>query len=105
MAKLQARYLGEDVPLRARFEDGSGTAVDPDDQDADGVGDAFVSVEKEGAATPLHDRVAMTRAEAGVYEYVWDTATNNDGTGTYVVEVEADFGGETDIDRVTLPLK
>ena len=105
MARLQARYLGEDVPVRIQYEDGSGTAVDPDDQDGDAVADAYITIRKEGADTPLVDSVAMTHIETGVLEYVWDTSVDESGTGMYVVEVSAEFSGETDLERVRLPLQ
>lgn len=107
MPKLPAQILGEDVPVRIRWEDANGTGVDPDNVDADTAGtpDAYITIRKEGAATPLVDRAAMTHVAAGEFEYVWDTSLNNDGTGPYQVDVEADFGGETDIERRTVPLK
>ena len=105
MARLQARYLGEDVPLRVQYEDGSGTAVDPDDQDTSGDPNAYITIRKEGADTPLVDSVDMTYIETGVFEYVWDTSVDESGTGMYVVEVSAEFSGETDLERVRLPLQ
>ena len=106
MPTLKPKILGEDVELVMQSEE-NGAAVDPDDQDADASAtpDAYVTIRKEGASTPLVDRAAMNYIATGEFEYVWDTAATNDGTGTYVVDVSADFGGRTDIERVNIPLK
>ena len=105
--KLKGKILGEDVELTARYEDSSGTAIDPDDVDADAgaTPDAYITITKQGSATPVVDSAAMTYVATGEFSYVWDTSVNNEGTGTYVVEATADFGGNTDIERVNIPLK
>lgn len=104
-ASLSPAVLGSDVPLVVTYEDDSNVATDPDDTDADTTADATITIRKEDADTPVVDNAAMTRLGTGSFEYVWDSSTNEDGTGRYQVDVSAVFGGETKITRVTVPLR
>lgn len=101
---IRNAILGEDVPITITYTDDTGTAVDPDDLDADGTPDADITI------TNLSDGVeavsaAMTNTATGEFEYVWDTAVDAPETGTYRVSVEADFGGETKITRSSIKLQ
>lgn len=90
---IDPAYVGEDVPLRAIFDEGG---TDPDDTGTDGTPDATITITDNSDGTELQSDTSMTNVSTGVMEYVWDTSAAN-GTGTYGVEVSAEFGGETKI--------
>lgn len=101
---IRNAILGEDVPITITYTDDTGTEADPDDLDADGTPDADITI------TNLTDGVdaisaAMTHLSTGQFEYIWDTAVDAPGTGTYRVSVETDFGGETKISRSAIKLE
>lgn len=104
---IQDAFLGEDVPLTVEYTDpDTGDAVDPDDTDADGTPDASVTISKfDEDIAPTVDGAAMTHTAVGTFEYVWDSGVDEDGTGRYVVETSAEFGGETDIERDRIRLR
>lgn len=106
-ATLQPSIIGEDVPLVITYENDSQVATDPDNVDADtgATPDAYITIRKEDAATPIVDRAPMNHLSTGTFEYVWDTSVNVDGTGRYQADAEATFSGETKISRVTVPLR
>ena len=93
---LESAYEGEDVPLVAAFTDDSGSAIAPDSAPT------LTLTDNEGTAvvdgTPMTD----VTGETGVYEYVWDTATDFGTSGTYDVTVTAEFSAETKIVRQTI---
>lgn len=101
---IKRAYLGEDVPITITYEDDTGTAVDPDDTNADAVPDAVINITAPDDTAAVTD-AAMTHTAAGSFEYVWDTAIDAAGAGTYTVEVSAEFGGETKISRNTITLQ
>lgn len=90
---IDPAYVGEDVPLQAIFDEGT---TDPDDTGSDGTPDAEITITDNSDGTELQSDTSMTHASTGVMEYVWDTSTAN-GSGTYGVEVSAEFSGETKI--------
>lgn len=94
---LNPAYAGEDVPIIAEFDDGT---TDPDDTTADGTADATITITDADTDTEDVSAVAMTHESTGTFEYVWDTTAA--GAGSYIVEVTAEFGGETKIvkDRI-----
>lgn len=102
---IESAYLGEDAPLEIAYSDDSG-AVDPDDQDADDTPDAEITISDNSDGTEVISAVAMTHTgSVGEFEYVWDTDADAAGAGTYVVEVTAEFGGETKINKSQITLK
>lgn len=102
---LSPIVLGEDAPFVINYEDDGGVPTDPDDTTADAVADATITIRKEDADTPVVDGAAMTRVGTGAFEFVWDTGTTASGTGKYIVDVRAVFGGETKITRATQPVR
>lgn len=92
-------HEGEDVPVVVEFDGG---ATDPDDTGTDGIPDASITITYDVDGTVVVNAAAMTHESVGTFEYVWDTAADTTGTGSYVVEVTAEFGGETKIvkDRI-----
>lgn len=96
---LDAAYEGEDVPLRVVFTDDTGAAVAPGG--ASGGSGPTVTVTSPNG-TDVVSATVMTEVETGTYEYVWDTASNFDGTGTYSVEVTGEFSSETKIVKDTI---
>lgn len=102
---IESAYLGEDVPLIARFRNPDDTGADPDDQNADAVPDANLTVTAPDGTTEVLTSVAMTHQATGEFEYVWDTAVNGAGIGEYTVEVTAEFSAETKIGRDTIELR
>lgn len=101
---LTRGIVGEDIPLTISYEDSNGDPVDPDDQDSDGTPDADVTIRDEDG-TELVTSQAMTHNETGDFEYVWDTSVDADGSGTYEVDVVAEFNGETKITRNEIQLR
>lgn len=103
--RLSRQYLGEDVPLVARYEDPeTGDPVDPDDTDATAGPDATVTITGPDG-TEVVTGAAMTSNAIGELEYVWDTSVDATGTGTYTAEASADFSGETKILRMSVSLR
>lgn len=94
---LESVYAGEDVPIVVEFDDGT---TDPDDQATDGTPDADITITNADTDTEAVSAEAMTHESTGVFEYVWDTTAA--GSGSYIIEVTAEFGGETKIvkDRI-----
>lgn len=101
---LRAAIEGEDVPITVSYEADDGTAVDPDDTGTDAVPDASITITYEDD-TAVVSGAAMNHIATGEFEYVWDTAADVTGTGTYTVDVSAEFGGETKITRSTIQLR
>lgn len=99
---VESAYEGEDVPITATFDDGG---TDPDDTGTDGTGDASITITANADGTEMVSAAAMTRLSTGVYEYVWDTAADTGGKGVYVLEVTAEFGGETKLVRDSIRLQ
>lgn len=105
MATLSKQYIGEDVPLIARYEDPeTGDPVDPDDTDTSGTPNADVTITGPDD-TVIVDSAEMSSNEVGELEYVWDTSVDANGTGHYTAEASADFDGETKILRMTVSLR
>ena len=101
---LKAAYLGEDVPIQIAYSDDVG-AVDPDDQDTDSTPDADITITDNSDGTEVISAQAMTyTGSTGEFEYVWDTSADANGEGTYVVEVTAEFSGETKINKTKIAL-
>ncbi|WP_226040840.1 hypothetical protein [Natrinema sp. DC36] len=96
-------YEGEDVPLTISYEDSDGNAIDPDDQDTSGDPDADVTVVDTSDDTEVISAQSMTHGSTGEFEHVWDTA--GAGTGTYRVEVTAEFSSETKIAKTEIQLE
>lgn len=87
---------GEDVPIIVTYD---GETTDPDDTGTDGVPDATISITYDEDGTAVITDAAMTHLSTGRFEYVWDTAADTTGSGSYIVETAAEFGGETKIER------
>ena len=102
--QVRSAYLGEDIPIQVSYTDANGNAVDPDDLNADATADASITITAPDG-TDVVANAAMTRLAAGVFEYVWDSATNNTGTGQYTISVTADFSGETSIKKARITLQ
>lgn len=101
---IRNAYLGEDIPITVQYTDpDTDAAVDPDDQTADSVADATITIYGPDDTALITD-TAMTRLDVGSFEYVWDSATNGAGTGEYEVRIVAEFGGETKISVRTINL-
>ena len=100
---IRAAWVGEDVPVQATYTDDSGTAIDPDDPDADGTPDATITIVDESDGTEVVSAAAMTHIATGEFEYVWDTSTAS--AATHRVEVEAEFDGNTDIEKDRIRLR
>ena len=99
---IEAVNEGEDVPIITRFYEGeieNSPQVDPDDTGTDGTPDATISITYDEDGTAVVADAAMTHRAVGEFEYVWDTAADTTGSGSYVVEATAEFGGETKIER------
>lgn len=101
---IDKAIAGEDVPITINYTDDAGNAVDPDDTGSDGTPDAEVTILDMSTDTELISAVAMTHNETGDFEYVWDTATDADGAGSYRISISAEFSGETKISRDTIDL-
>ncbi|GAB3669554.1 hypothetical protein [Halopiger thermotolerans] len=100
---IKSAYDGEDVPIEIAYTDDSG-AIDPDDQGSDGTPDANITIIDNSDGTEVVSAQSMTHNDVGVFEYVWDTSAAN-GAGTYLVEITAEFGGETKISKSKITLK
>ncbi|QCC60758.1 hypothetical protein NP511_02105 [Natrinema thermotolerans] len=100
---IKSAYAGEDVPLEVSYTDSNG-AIDPDDQGSDGTPDAEITITDNSDGTEVVSAQSMTNTATGEFEFVWDTSAAN-GPGTYRVEITAEFGGETKINRSQIQLK
>ncbi|WP_435552752.1 hypothetical protein [Natrinema sp. CGMCC1.2065] len=101
---IKSAYAGEDVPIQIAYTNAAGT-VDPDDQDTDDTPDADITITANSDGTEVISAQAMTHNDVGEFEYVWDTDADANGEGTYLVEVTAEFNGETKINRSQITLK
>lgn len=100
---IKSAYLGEDVPVEIAYSDDTG-AIDPDDQDTDDTPDADITISDNSDGTEVISAQAMTHNDVGEFEYVWDTDVDANGAGTYVVEITAEFSGETKINKSQITL-
>lgn len=100
MTELLPSYQGEDVPIRSVFTDSdTGDPVAPDDTSTQPT----ITISQAG--TDVVSGQVMTEIEVGTYEYVWDTATLFQDTGTYVVSVTGEFSTETNIEKATITVR
>lgn len=100
---ISKAYDGEDVVLTINYtDDATGDPVDPDDTTAMPTW----TITDTSDDTEVLSAVTGTQNGAGDFEYVWDTAADGNGAGTYEVEVSAEFNsGETKIQRDTITLE
>ncbi|SFS63114.1 hypothetical protein [Halostagnicola kamekurae] len=101
---IKSAYVGEDVPIEIAYSDSNG-AVDPDDQDTDENPDADITITANSDSTEVISAQSMTHNDVGAFEYVWDTDADANGSGTYVIEITAEFDGETKINKSQITLK
>lgn len=95
-------YEGEDVPIQITYDNGG---TDPDDTGTDGVPDASITITDNSDGTAMVSAAAMTHLSTGTFEYVWDSDVDGAGPGTYVIEITAEFDGETKIAKDTISLR
>lgn len=99
---ISKAYDGEDVVLTINYTDDAGNAVAPDDTTTMPAW----TITDTSDDTEVLSGVNGTENATGDYEYVWDTAADAAGPGTYEVEVSAEFNtGETKIQRDTITLE
>lgn len=93
MVRIKGVDMGEDVPIIITSTDpDTGDAVDPD-----AAPTVTITAPDD---TDVVSAASMTSSDVGVYEYVWDTATDASGTGNYTISVMAEFSSETKIEKV-----
>lgn len=94
--RIEGAFEGEDVPLVCSFTNSS------DGSPVSGDSAPTITVTEPDSGTDVVSAAAMTEGSTGVYEYVWDTATDGEGTGTYNVVVTGEFSSETKIVKGTI---
>lgn len=94
--RIEGAYEGEDVPIVCAFTNSS----DGSPQSADVA--PTITVTEPDSGTDVVSGASMTEGSTGVYEHVWDTAADGEGTGTYNVEVTGEFSSETKIVKGTI---
>lgn len=99
---VESAYEGEDVPLRIAYSSG-GNGVDPDDTNADATPDANITIIDNDDGLEAVSAAAMSNTDVGEFEYVWDTA--GVGTGTYRIEITAEFSSETKIAKDSIKIR
>lgn len=98
--QLKSAYQGEDVPLRVEYTSSSdGSAVAPAGA-SDSTGPTITITSPND--TDVVSSSVMSEIETGTYEFVWDTSSSFDGTGTYAAETTGEFSSETKIVRGTI---
>lgn len=100
---IRSAIIGEDIPITAVFDSGG---ADPDDTGTDGTPDATITITDNSDGTAVvSSGTAMTHKSTGTFEYQWATGSAANGGGVYVVEVSAEFDGETKIKRDIIELE
>lgn len=99
---VNSAYEGEDVPITIIYDNGG---TDPDDTNDDGDPEADISIIYNDDGTTVVDGVSMSSIDTGELEYVWDTEEGTEGTGTYIIEIAAEFDGETKISKDMISLR
>lgn len=100
MALPRDYYEGEDAVIAVHYTDESGADLNEDTtSDTTPTGPAITITSPNG--TEVVSGTVMTNTSTGHYEFVWDTATDFDGTGTYTVEITGEFSSETKIVKGT----
>lgn len=94
-------FEGEDVPLRVAYTDDAGNATAAD------AAPTITITDPDGNEVVSAASMDNTVGGTGESEYVWDTASGAEGagTGTYTIEVTAEFGSETKINRRTISVE
>lgn len=99
---LPSAYEGEDVPIVISYTDDAGDPIAPEGA-SDSTGPT-ITITAPTSGSTIIDGVAMTEDETGTYSYVWDTASDFDGTGSYLAEVTGEFSSETKIAKATIQI-